>query len=348
MSDRRVMRSFKLNEISAVDFPAQKGARATILKRDDREPYWKRDFSQEQRDHAASTGAALPDGSFPIQNGSDLENAIHAMGRASDPAKAKAHIIARAKSLGMSSKLPDGWMSKNEGIDDMTEAEVQKMIADAVAAALEKAGKKPAPKVDPNEPDADDETAKAWRAYVAKAVDAAVTKAKADAKVEFDKAAEIAKGDEVIVDGAGNELRKSAIGDAAFKFLKAQADTIELTAFEKKAQAEIGTLPGELALKAKILRAVSKMDKEIKEGLEAMLKGGAAALKSLTKSRGSDISPEVKTAEQELEALTKAEMEKSKTEYAVAYSKVLESPEGQKLYNDITVAKRAASQGRAA
>lgn len=32
---RRIMRSFKLNEISAVDRPAQKGARMTILKRDD-------------------------------------------------------------------------------------------------------------------------------------------------------------------------------------------------------------------------------------------------------------------------------------------------------------------------
>ena len=69
----------------------------------------KRDFSQKERDKAAASGAALPDGSFPIENKSDLENAIQAYGRAKDKAKAKAHIIARAKALDLSSELPDDW-----------------------------------------------------------------------------------------------------------------------------------------------------------------------------------------------------------------------------------------------
>ena len=69
----------------------------------------KREFTAGERDTAAESGAAMPDGSFPIENEGDLENAIHAVGRADDPEKAKAHIIARAKDLGATDKLPADW-----------------------------------------------------------------------------------------------------------------------------------------------------------------------------------------------------------------------------------------------
>lgn len=68
-----------------------------------------RDFSDKQREKAADSGAALPDGSFPIMNGGDLKNAIHAIGRAKDPEKAKVHIRARAKALGLEAELPEEW-----------------------------------------------------------------------------------------------------------------------------------------------------------------------------------------------------------------------------------------------
>lgn len=70
---------------------------------------FKKKFNKAERDKAADSGAALPDGSFPILNGKDLENAIHDIGRASDEAAAKAHIIKRAKALGLESKLPADW-----------------------------------------------------------------------------------------------------------------------------------------------------------------------------------------------------------------------------------------------
>lgn len=69
----------------------------------------KREFSQEERDKAADSGAALPDGSFPIKTKEDLRNAVQAYGRAKDKEKAKAHIIARAKALDAESMLPDDW-----------------------------------------------------------------------------------------------------------------------------------------------------------------------------------------------------------------------------------------------
>lgn len=72
----------------------------------------KREFSPEQRDKAADSGAALPDGSFPIKTVSDLENAVQAYGRAKNKEAAKAHIIARARALGATDKLPEDWTKK--------------------------------------------------------------------------------------------------------------------------------------------------------------------------------------------------------------------------------------------
>jgi len=68
-----------------------------------------RDFNTQQRKAAASAGAALPDGSFPIKNRQDLKNAIQALGRAKDSGRAKKHIIKRARALGLVALLPESW-----------------------------------------------------------------------------------------------------------------------------------------------------------------------------------------------------------------------------------------------
>jgi hypothetical protein len=68
-----------------------------------------RAFSEEQRKELAESGAAMKDGSFPISNISDLKNAIHAIGRAKNIPKAKKHIKKRAKALGATDMLPEGW-----------------------------------------------------------------------------------------------------------------------------------------------------------------------------------------------------------------------------------------------
>ena len=46
---------------------------------------------------------------FPIHDKADLRRAIQAFGRAKDKAKAKAHIIRRARALKAVSMLPDSW-----------------------------------------------------------------------------------------------------------------------------------------------------------------------------------------------------------------------------------------------
>ena len=66
-------------------------------------------FTGKQRERLAAEGDALPDGSFPIRNRSDLRNAIQAIGRAKNPAAAKTHIVKRARALGALADLPDDW-----------------------------------------------------------------------------------------------------------------------------------------------------------------------------------------------------------------------------------------------
>lgn len=77
----------------------------------------KRKFTPGQRDKAASAGAAMPDGSFPIKTEQDLRNAIQAVGRAKDQGAAKAHIIKRARALGLTNLLPDGWVTSTKSED---------------------------------------------------------------------------------------------------------------------------------------------------------------------------------------------------------------------------------------
>lgn len=59
-------------------------------------------FTAKQRDRLAGTGAAMPDGSFPIRNCSDWENARRAVGRAAPSRRAavQAHINKRGRALG--------------------------------------------------------------------------------------------------------------------------------------------------------------------------------------------------------------------------------------------------------
>lgn len=68
-----------------------------------------RQVPAEQRKKLADEGKAMPDGSFPIASVEDLRNAIQAIGRAKDPAAAKAHIKKRARDLGQEALIPEGW-----------------------------------------------------------------------------------------------------------------------------------------------------------------------------------------------------------------------------------------------
>ena len=67
--------------------------------------------SEAVREELAKSGEALPNGSYPIRNVSDLRKAVRAYGRSkpSDRAKVRRHITKRAKALGKAELVPDEW-----------------------------------------------------------------------------------------------------------------------------------------------------------------------------------------------------------------------------------------------
>lgn len=68
-------------------------------------------FTEAQRKELAKEGKALKDGSYPIRNKADLKNAIRAIGRANKAKRAevKRFIVKRAKALGATKLIPEGW-----------------------------------------------------------------------------------------------------------------------------------------------------------------------------------------------------------------------------------------------
>lgn len=92
---------------------------------DDAESLEKADFTEEQREKLAKKKEALPDGSFPIRNKSDLKNAIRLAGNAKNPERARRWIKRRAKTLGAEDMIPDTWKAQTNDLasipaDDMS------------------------------------------------------------------------------------------------------------------------------------------------------------------------------------------------------------------------------------
>ena len=84
----------------------------------------KADLSAAGRRKAAAAGAAMPDGSYPINTKADLRKAIRAVGRGgADHNKIRAHVIKRAKALGLEAMVPDNWNSDGSLKDDATKAD---------------------------------------------------------------------------------------------------------------------------------------------------------------------------------------------------------------------------------
>jgi hypothetical protein len=88
----------RIRAATQVAIPAFEGARIAVS-----EPETFTDYSPDTRAKKADSGEAMPDGSYPIANCEDLQNAVQSVGRASDPEATKAHIRTRAAAL----KCPD-------------------------------------------------------------------------------------------------------------------------------------------------------------------------------------------------------------------------------------------------
>jgi hypothetical protein len=97
-------------------------------------------ISEKVRMKLAKEGKALPDGSYPIRNVSDLKNAIQAFGRSKDKDAAKKHIIKRAKDLQRYYDLiPEEWRSKRYRAFSAEELDLTARVASAKDSLSKKA-----------------------------------------------------------------------------------------------------------------------------------------------------------------------------------------------------------------
>jgi hypothetical protein len=86
-------------------------------------------ISRKMREKLAGEKKALPDGSFPIRNVSDLRNAVQAYGR-SKPGKrglVRRHIVKRARQLEKTDLIPENWREASDS--DSMVASLRERIA---------------------------------------------------------------------------------------------------------------------------------------------------------------------------------------------------------------------------
>jgi hypothetical protein len=119
----KVAREFAAEAFEKLEPAAKAGAHperdwANYVPEATREIATRKSTQAQQINKAADDGDAMPDGSYPIKTVADLEKAIQAFGRAKDPDKVKAHIIALAKTLGATDKLPADWSDSTKDKKD--------------------------------------------------------------------------------------------------------------------------------------------------------------------------------------------------------------------------------------
>ena len=173
----------RITRVAFVDRGADQDAYIELLKRDDaldesgvqtEESIYKRTFSAERRRELASMGNALPDGSYPIENRSDLGNAIAlCQSGHGNVSAAKRLIMRRAKALGAEDMLPDDWTGSKK-VEKHMAVDLTK-LPESIRKALGE------------EPELTQEAADALSTAVADAVEAAKAEGKADG-IEIGKA----------------------------------------------------------------------------------------------------------------------------------------------------------------
>lgn len=358
LEKRTIMRALKINEISAVDTPAQEGARALILKR--AEP---NDVPQTEKrgcDYVdALSGEA--DGhqhGIRIHRGEDDGIALVVSYAGSNGEQHDHQIVRQGDMWVMGANIGHTHEIDQEAMDQAVAAFMTKG-ADPETNAAPSAGEPGQEETDmsnENQAAIDELTKRAERAEAIASMTGDVrkhfdglAKADQDAFLAMDEGAR----DEVVKAAAeanavvykakdGTEYRKS--DDARMVALARQNDLL-MDGLAKQAEAAKETeveniakslehLPGDLDARKALVKSVQAIkDETQRDAAMTALKAQDAALAKAFKAAGSTgaVAP-TSGPEQELEELAKAEMEKSGSTYQKAYSKVLGTPKGRELY----------------
>ena len=346
---KKIITDFSLLEISAVDNPAQKGARATIMKRDDSiaESILK---YVEPEDGAQSFSDVLED----TERRQEYWEAVEAVWPALDAMSDSVRSIVADDKMTIDAKRTMLVAS----VDDFLSAVVEK-IPDAEQ-MLRKYLFDPHDAAKPDKEDEDDDMADIGKLeikvnkseideYVNSIKEQTDRADKAEAALDAFKAAEIEKNDET-VSVNGQAIKKSAVGDVAFKALKTQSDEITkvkedaaVAEFAKRAETELPNLPGDVTAKGSCLMAAEKMSKSDRATFSAMLNAGNKALGAAMKELGAagDGADDKSMTKAEAKANRLAD-ELVKTKGITKDAAMAEVWENTEIYNEYVAEKAAA------
>jgi hypothetical protein len=146
----------------------------------------------------------------------------------------------------------------------------------------------------------------------------------------------------------GETVRKSDVGDATFRILKKQQERIDKEAraaeaersarVQKELEAEAEglwpNLVGTSVEKAEMLKGIKAMPEAAREAQLKMMKAADEAMAKQFKEIGQGGQGDDSGAAAKLEKMAKELADKENISIAKAYSKVLETPEGSKLYTE--------------
>jgi len=349
---RRILHKFKLSEISSVDRPAQAGAKMVLMKRDDLavakgafvealRDLKVEDAVRQALDGLWDTQAALREAICEIiEDPEEYPDTKAAITEALAEFSAEVQAIVTAAKGPVAAAAGDGTppddskpttddTNKREDQMDKTleQAQVELEAALARATRAEAFGKlNDLEKAHYNSLPGDEQEAflkmdRGARANVLEKAAAAnpVVYTTADG-VEFRK-----NDDPRLVSMAKQNDEDRKIAKAAME----RADTME---FEKRADDELGNLPGEKAAKVALLKAINGIsDEAVRTSIGQLIKAGNDAMSAAFGSRGTAASP-VGDAEAQLDALAKARAKEKGLTFEKAYAEVLETNEGAALY----------------
>jgi hypothetical protein len=273
---RRIMREFNIEELSAVDRPAQEHAKMTIMKRDDETS---QDIDKGDTEMTADEKKQVADLQKSV---ADLTKQLEAATKASDDSKTAVEL---------QEQLTAATTKAEEAA-----AELEKTKAEAAEAAAEAATLKALSEMDAPQREYFDTLDKGGKD---KFMEMTEDERKKSVKKSLD-------GDET-VEVAGRVVRKSVVGEDQFAIFKAQQEQIDKQAedfakqektlaeererranaeFAKRADDELTHLPGTTEEKIPVFKALSEMDEDARKALETMLKAGDKAISAAFRKIG--------------------------------------------------------------
>ena len=363
---KRIMREFRIDEISGVDNPAQEGARVAVMKRDDGEAQSPLRPAQKGIGDLADLLTGEEAGHQHGIAVSRYDNQVAfsvSYGFGPDEERGHDHPIARAADgqyvLGVVAGHP-------HTIDqDAMGRAVLALVTKNTAGATGTGGEMPDEQKDEQQTDASagaEPTVEALQKRLDRAN--AVIALGSDERAHYDALSDEAAQEAFLVKSAdgrrveiaatqdadpvvyttadGVAIRKSA-GDAFIALAKSndalrkEADALraerEQEALEKRADVELSHLPGDVKVRAAMLQALEDIPEAAqREAAHNMLKAQNAVMATAFETRGVGIGPAEGSPDDALAKLAQAYAKEHGVTEAAAYAAVMDTPEGAAVY----------------